>query len=67
MDQPQDRRRCYYRCPDCGSEWTWTFPKGERKLRSWCKTCKHFVTPYQVTNTKTSQVEARVIKPKSAW
>jgi RNase P subunit RPR2 len=36
-------------------------------MRRWCKNCKHFIYPDQVTNIKTTQREVRVTKPKPLW
>jgi hypothetical protein len=62
-----DYKRMFYRCPDCGSEWTRSAPRGERKVRGWCKTDKQFVTPYKTTSTSSTERETRVTKPKPLW
>jgi transposase-like protein len=66
-DPNRDRRRAHYKCPDCPTEFTVTLEVGDRKMKRWCKNCKHFIYPDQVTNIKTTQREVRVTKPKSLW
>ena len=65
--EPGSQRRAHYKCPDCPTEFTATLEVGDRKMRRWCKNCKHFIYPDQVTNIKTTQREVRVTKPKSLW
>jgi len=67
MTDTEDRKRCAYKCPECGNEWARTFPKGERKTKGWCKPCKHFVTPHSITHITTSEKNVRVMKPRSLW
>jgi hypothetical protein len=64
-----DYKLYFYRCPDCGKEWTRKIPKGERKVRGWCSTpgCKHFVTAHNIKSITNSEREVRVTKPKPLW
>ena len=59
--------RAHYKCPDCPTEFIATLEVGDRKMRRWCKNCKHFIYPDQVTSIKTTQREVRVTKPKPLW
>src|SRR4051794_11921114 len=46
LDNEVPKKKCLYRCPDCGTEWTYWLPVDERKVRRWCKGgCKQLVTP----------------------
>jgi hypothetical protein len=49
-DPSRDRRRVHYKCPDCPNEFTITLEVGDRKLKRWCRNCRHFIYPDQVTN-----------------
>jgi len=62
-----DYKLYYYRCPDCGNETVRKIPKGERKVRGWCKTDKQFLTAYNVRSITNSEREVRVSKPKPLW
>lgn len=62
-----DYKLYFYRCPDCGSEWTRKIPKGERKVRGYCKTDRQFVTAYNVRSITNSEREVRTNKIKSLW
>jgi hypothetical protein len=62
-----DYKLYYYRCPTCGAESVRKIPKGERKVRGWCKTDRQFITAYNVKSITNSEREVRVTKPKSLW
>ena len=66
-DPNRDRKRAHYKCPGCTTDFSVTLEVGDRKLKRWCKNCKHFIYPDQVTSIKTTQREVRVTKPKSLW
>jgi len=68
-DPNRDRKRCEYQCPtpDCGTAYTFTLDKGDRKLKRWCKNCRHFIYPIRITHITSAAKEARVSKPKSLW
>ena len=51
-DPNRNRRRAHYKCPDCVNEFFVTLEAGDRQLRRWCKNCKHFISPDQVTSIK---------------
>ena len=63
----EGKKKLYYNCPECGSEWTRWLDRAERKVRGWCKTCKHLVTPYKTEVSNTTERSVRVTKLKSLW
>lgn len=64
----EGKKKLYYRCPECGDEWTRWKPIEERKVRGWCANCKHLVTPYKTEKTQTTEREnVRVTKLKPLW
>ena len=67
-DKPaQDHKLCHYRC-DCGqTEFKIRLDKGDRKLRRWCKACRKFIYPIEVTQIRITQRELRTTLPRSRW
>ena len=66
-DPNRDCRCAHYKCQDCPTEFTITLEVGDRKLKRWCKNCKHFIYSDQVINIKMTRREVRVTKSKSLW
>ena len=57
-----------YKCPDCSYETVRKIPKGERKVRSWCRNCKQFLTAHTIKSITTSaDRQVRTSKPKPLW
>lgn len=63
-----DYKLYYYRCDECGGrEWVRKIPKGERKVRGYCKEHRQFVTAYNVKSVTNSERAVRVTKIKPLW
>jgi hypothetical protein len=60
----EDHKLCHYRC-DCGAtEFKIRLPRGDRKLRRWCKHCRKFIYPIAITRTTTTERELRTSTPR---
>lgn len=67
MFDPTGKKKLSYKCPDCDLEWTRWLDRTERKVRGWCRNCKHLVTPYNTQTTNSTDRSVRVTKIKPLW
>lgn len=59
------KKKCSYRCTNCGEEWTRWLAIDERKTRRWCPNkCGILVTPYQTERKDVRSHSVKTTKPK---